>query len=483
MIDPTSRSTGRHLPEVGPCPREAAPSRWSRLRPGPLRSPLSPRGTVPAARTRRSTVPTATVDSPFRSRPPLPTPVDEREFLASILPTLSVSASEVDSSVVPATVTLNHRLTASPALPGGMASIHLDPAETIAEMTRAVDEAVGSVHLSASRMSRCPFTEGFIQSLAAASGRGVRVLVLSDELSDRRPPEGPSLLEFLHARGVRRGAAANDPRQEDPGAEGGGWNHRRFLVVDGRCAFLGSMDLTAPFDNAPGVAVAGPHWVDLVGRFDGGMAAAIDAVFCAAWRASTGEDLLGGEDVPSGLQELRSRTDRHVDLAEMTQLVPSGPGYHSYPGLRTITSLIHGARYSVRIITPYFAPDESLFAAVTGAALSGLTVELTVSEAADRFRAGERSLVLYRELLRSGVRILEYPCPWILHSTCVLIDEEIAVFGSSAIDVRALVLDREITVLTSDPRSVTMLREATDHYRTRSVELGSAGPSAPGRRE
>lgn len=77
----------------------------------------------------------------------------------------------------------------------------------------------------------------------------------------------------------------------------------------------------------------------------------------------------------------------------------------------------------------------------------------------------------YEALLRAGVKIWMYRKPYILHSKCMTIDDEIAVIGSSNMDMRSFGLNMEISMLVRGEEFVREMREVEDKYRSLSREL------------
>ncbi|MDO9354840.1 MAG: phospholipase D-like domain-containing protein, partial [Solirubrobacteraceae bacterium] len=129
------------------------------------------------------------------------------------------------------------------------------------------------------------------------------------------------------------------------------------------------------------------------------------------------------------------------------------------------------ARERLRIVSPYFVPDESLLAAVTTASERGVDVELFVSEIGDQPLVFHAQRSYYEVLLRAGVRIFLYPAPYILHAKHVTIDDDVAVIGSSNMDIRSFTLNLEATLLVSGSDFVADVRAVEDRYRVISKEL------------
>ena len=77
----------------------------------------------------------------------------------------------------------------------------------------------------------------------------------------------------------------------------------------------------------------------------------------------------------------------------------------------------------------------------------------------------------YEALLRAGVKIWMYEKPFILHSKSMTIDDEVAVIGSSNMDMRSFGLNLEISMLVRGSEFVHQMRAVEAKYRSLSHEL------------
>jgi cardiolipin synthase A/B len=148
----------------------------------------------------------------------------------------------------------------------------------------------------------------------------------------------------------------------------------------------------------------------------------------------------------------------------LCQVLPSGPAYEVDANLRLFVALIHAARQRVTITCPYFVPDEALMTALTSAAQRGVEVTLFTSEVADQFFVHHAKLSYYEELLVAGVAIWQYRGPSLLHAKHISIDDDVAVVGSSNLDMRSLTLNLEVTLVAYDVDVATELRRVEDGY-------------------
>lgn len=122
----------------------------------------------------------------------------------------------------------------------------------------------------------------------------------------------------------------------------------------------------------------------------------------------------------------------------------------------------HGTRSRLR--TRISCPTTSLLTAITSAAQRGVDVRLITSEIGDQFWVFHAQHSYYEELLRSGVKVYQYAAPVILHAKHITIDDDIAVIGSSNLDMRSLTLNLEVTLIAYDPRVVADLRQVEADY-------------------
>jgi cardiolipin synthase len=370
--------------------------------------------------------------------------------------------------------TLNRNLGSLPLQDGNLIELIPGYDDSIQQMTEAVEAATSTVEVEFYICAWDDVTSPFFEALAAAAARGVTVRLLFDHLASRGIPGYKE--EFV-------------PKLEKSGIE---WhpmlslhplkgqfqrpdlrNHRKLMVVDGRIAFMGSQNLIEPGYNKPKNHAAGRKWVELVARIDGPTVNALKAVFAQDWYIET-HQRMSDEIVPDSVTA-------HVD-GVAGQVLPSGPGYVSENNLRLFTALIYSAQHRISLTSPYFVPDEPLLYAVTTAAQRGVEVELFVSEEGDQFMVYHAQCSYYTALLKAGVRIYLYPAPAVLHSKHFSIDDDVAVVGSSNMDMRSFALNYEVSLMLTGGDTVRRFREVEDTYRSLSRELTLAEWSQRSRR-
>jgi cardiolipin synthase A/B len=359
-------------------------------------------------------------------------------------------------------VELNRKLGAMPLVGGNTATMHTDYEESIGAMTAAVSAAKKYVHCEFYILSFDRTTVHFFEAMREAIERGVVVRVLLDHVAGIR-----SVGYHRTMRALKRiGAQAHVMLPVQPFK--GKYqrldlrNHRKILVIDGTVAFTGSQNLIDASYNKRGNIRRGLQWKDLMVRFEGPIVAGINALFITDWYSETDELLLREE--PDAIPAASANT---VDC----QVVPSGPGFDGENNLRLFNSLVYAATERVIITSPYFVPDDSMLYAITSAAQQGLDVQLFASEIGDQALVYHAQRSYYEALLRAGVRIWLYKTPTVLHAKHFTIDDEVAVIGSSNMDMRSFSLNLEISVMVRSRQFVKQLREVEDSYRANSREI------------
>jgi cardiolipin synthase len=359
-------------------------------------------------------------------------------------------------------VELNRKLGAMPLVGGNTAKIHTDYLESIAAMTDAVERAKKYVHVEFYILAFDRTTVQFFEAMRSAVERGVVVRVLMDHIAVLRSPGYHRTVKKLKRIGVQWHVMLPVQPLRGKYQRLDLRNHRKILVIDGTIAYTGSQNMIDSTYNKRGNLRRGLHWKDFMVRFEGPIVAGINALFITDWYSETDELLL--RETPDVAAAGNRNT---VDC----QVVPSGPGFEGENNLRLFNSLVYAATERVILTSPYFVPDDSMLYAITTAAQQGLDVQLFASEVGDQPVVYHAQRSYYEALLRAGVRIWLFESPTVLHAKHFTIDDDVAVIGSSNMDMRSFSLNLEISVMVHGRSFVHQMREVEQSYRERSREL------------
>jgi cardiolipin synthase len=359
-------------------------------------------------------------------------------------------------------VHLNQKLGALPMLGGNSAELIDDYQGSFDAMIREIDTATRFVHVEFYVLVRDTSTAGFFDALARAAARGVTVRVLSDHLSGLMYPLRKETQKFLKDAGIEWYAML--PLRPLRGQ----WqrpdlrNHRKLVVVDGRAGFTGSQNMIDSTYLKKKNIERGLHWHELMVRVEGPVVRELDAVFVTDWYSESGVLL------PLDISPVVLGSDPALLDA---QVLPSGPSFDNDNNLKLYAMMIHNAKERVSITSPYFVPEESTLLAIVTAANRGVDVELFVSEIGDQALVYHAQRSYYQALLDAGVKIYLYRAPTVLHSKHFTIDDDIAVVGSSNMDIRSFSLNMEVSVLVHGREFVDRMRRVEDSYRENSRSL------------
>ena len=206
-------------------------------------------------------------------------------------------------------------------------------------------------------------------------------------------------------------------------------NHRKIVVIDGKSAFTGGMNLNDNYFY---------HWRDTHIFLEGPLIHRLTASFMDLWLNCDGtfdkplesyfDTELPGYDFPLKNQTVQAVTDAPECRYEMTRL-----GYEW---------ILNNAKDYIYIQTPYFLPPNSFLDGIKSAALRGVDVRLMLPLVVDTPVCGNGNRAYYKECLEAGVRIFERGGEFI-HSKTLVADDYISIIGGTNLDERSFFLNTE----------------------------------------
>lgn len=295
-------------------------------------------------------------------------------------------------------------------------------------MLQAIDSAQQSVALSTFIFENNETGRQFVEALSRAQARGVDVRLLVDAVGDLY--FFPRMTRLLRETRLRF-RPFNPPGFLPPAMHVNLRNHRKLLIVDQALAYTGGMN------------IGGRHLVrssddplrvqDVHFELRGPIVGALASVFEDDWRFATGESR------PAPVWQGETAGDA------LCRAIPDGPNERYERLSMLLQAAVAAAQDEVRIMTPYFLPTAELSAALQGAAVRGVRVDVVIPEINDHYYVQAASRHMLRKLLPSGIRAWYQPPPF-AHSKLFLVDRRYLVFGSSNMDPRSLRLNFELCV-------------------------------------
>lgn len=350
---------------------------------------------------------------------------------------------------------LSTKVTGRPLLDGNRIEPLCNGDTAYPQMLAAIKRARRSVALSTYIFDNDAWGRKFQTALKAALDRGVEVRVLVDAVGARY--SFPSIIGRLRREGI---AVAAFMKTRLPWRFGYAnlRNHRKILIIDGHTAFTGGMNIRAAsvLSDKPARPVQDIHF-----QIQGPVVAEIQQIFAEDWCFSTREKLQGAAWFPF--------VDRCGKI--LARAIPDGPDENFNKLMFVMLGAITTAKSSIRIVSPYFLPDNELLMALRVAALRGVAVEILLPGTPNLRLVKWASDALLEELVQSGCRIF-YSRPPFDHSKLMVVDGAWVLLGSANWDARSLALNFEFNVECYDVELARQVEDIVDGKRHQARRIG-----------
>lgn len=318
------------------------------------------------------------------------------------------------------------RVTGLPLATGNRVTMLCGGNQAYPEMLKAIAGARHSIALATYIFRPDRVGIAFVEALAAARARGVEVRVLVDAIGSGyfRFPIVQALREadipvarFMLDRRFWRMPFLNLR------------NHKKLLILDGATGFTGGLNLGIENTWA---GRAKPSVDDTHFFVEGPVVAHMMDSFAEDWFSMDGETLAGDSWWPAN-EPAGSVVARGMS---------SGPDEDVGKIESIFAAALEQAQDRVRIVSPYFLPDERLKSAIAGAVLRGVDIEVLVPSNSDHTIMQWAMSAHLAFFPVDGMRIYATPAPFD-HSKLVTVDGRWCAVGSANWDVRSLRLNFE----------------------------------------
>ena len=346
------------------------------------------------------------------------------------------------------------RITRRPTQAGNAVKLLRNGDEAYPAMLAAIGAAKTSIALSSYIFENDAAGAQFIAALVTAQAREVEIRVILDGIGSgyiRAPAfarlrrEGINVARFMHSFVPWHMAFLNLR------------SHKKILVVDGRVAFLGGINISSGnlLKEKPRHPIRDEHF-----EVKGPVVAQIMEAFAADWIFTTGEELRGNiwfpPLTPAGGADARiitSGPDQDIDKIEFMFLQAIGC-----------------ARQSIKVVTPYFLPEDHLITALSLAAMRGVAVEVVVPADSDHAFIDWATRAHVEPFLQAGGHIWRAPKPF-EHSKLFTIDGNWSLVGSANWDVRSMRLNFEINIEIYDSTFAREIEAEVERKKGRAFTL------------
>lgn len=207
-------------------------------------------------------------------------------------------------------------------------------------------------------------------------------------------------------------------------------NHRKITVIDRKTAYIGGFNIG---DEYLGLSSKMGYWRDSHLRIQGSSINSILVRFILDWRNAGNKDFVIDND-----------TFKRIARVGNTgiQIISSGPDTKLNKIKLAYMEMIHQAKKTIYIQTPYFVPDEAFMESLKMALLKGVEVKMMIPNKKDHIFVYWATYSYIGDLLPYGLKAYSYNNGF-LHAKTIMIDSKILSVGSANLDERSFKLSFE----------------------------------------
>lgn len=352
-----------------------------------------------------------------------------------------LKASGMQTNIFDLHLAIEETLVGSPLTDGNKVDLLQDGPETYAAMFAAIESARDHINMETYILDGDEVGQRFADALIAKQRSGVQVNLIYDSVGTLATP--PAFFDRLRESGIR----LVEFNPVNPLTARAGWqlnqrDHRKLLIVDGRVAILGGVNISGVYSGGSfGSSRQGrPRrdlpWRDTDLRIEGPVVADLQKLFITTWDRQKGGELVARHYFPP--LERKGK-----DVVRAIGSSPDEPYSQIYA---TLISALHSAQSEIWLTSAYFVPDPQLLDALKAAVARGVDVRLVVPSSTDSWLVFHAGRAYYRELLEAGVRIFERRDA-LLHVKAGVIDGVWSTVGSTNLDWRSFLHNQEVNVV------------------------------------
>jgi cardiolipin synthase len=365
-------------------------------------------------------------------------PLSQRQS-AAIAAELKRRSGDLD--ILDKQIALEQEVVGTPLMVGNRVSLLLDGPATYAAMFAAIAAAKDHVNVESYIVEDGEVGEKFAAALLERQAHGVQVNLIYDSVGALDTPKafferlgqaGIAVLEFNPVNPLELKKMWS-PNNRD---------HRKLMIVDGRTAFLGGVNISAVYSTGSAgrkdddAVDMGSGWRDTDVRIEGPVVAEFQKLFMQTWEKQKGAALAPRKYFPA-------IPPAGNEIVRAVGSTPDDPFSLIY---LTLISAIGNAEKQVYITNAYFVPDPQLVKALLAAAARGVDVRLILPKHSDSAMVYYASRSRYGELLQGGVKIYERRGA-LLHAKTAIVDGVWSWVGSSNLDWRSALDNDEINAV------------------------------------
>jgi cardiolipin synthase len=345
-----------------------------------------------------------------------------------------------DATALEQHLAVEEAVAGSPLVTGNKVGLLQDGPATYKAMIAAINSAKDHINFETYIIEDDEIGRRFSDLLLEKKAAGVEVNMIYDSVGAISTPR--EFFDRLRQGGIR----VLEFNPVNPLTAKKGWqvnhrDHRKLLVVDGRVAFIGGINISGVYSSGSSIRTAtqtdkNMPWRDTHMQIEGPVVADFQRLFMETWGKQKGERLAERDYFPQ-----LSRQGDEIVRALAGDADEGGSAIYT-----ALLSAINSAVTSVHITNAYFVPNQEFLDALAEAVGRGVDVKLILPSQTDFWAVFHAGRSHYADLLRAGVRIYERKGA-LLHSKTALIDDVWSTVGSTNLDWRSFVHNNELNAV------------------------------------
>jgi len=365
----------------------------------------------------------------------------------------------------------------TPLTAGNATRLLRDGDGTFAAVFEAIAQARHHINLEYYTLEDVEFSGRKLSELLLEKRRaGVAVNIIYDSYGSLNTPReffetlksaGVNLLSFHPVNPLEAVAEGYSPNDR---------NHRKIMIVDGKVAIVGGVNLATYYQSkTPGDGSGSRgaaeneqapnkdelrNWRDLSVRIEGPAVAQLQGLFLGHWRGEDGPPL----DQTDFYPKPKTAGDQII------RIIGSSPQQDYSRYYLTLVSAIRSAEQRIWLTTAYFVPTFEEKHALIAAAERGVDVRLMLPAISDASQAVAVAHSHYSDLLEAGVKIFEIDHV-ILHSKTVTIDSVWSAIGSSNFDHRSVLFNDEVEAVVLGRKTASELEKVFEQDQASAKQI------------
>ena len=337
---------------------------------------------------------------------------------------------------------LEEAATGVPLIAGNKCTLLFDGPQTMAEMIKAIAAAKNNINLETYIFDQDELGLKFAAMLIDKQQHGVTVNIIYDSVGTIGVPQ--EFFDRMRQVGIKLVAfnPVNPAKLHGDSWKVNNRDHRKLLIVDGRIAFTGGINISADYSkgslfrsNAKPASKSDVGWRDTHIKVEGPAVQAFQWLYVRNWASQDSEDLREADYFPQP----------QIAGDKVVRVLGSEPG-GKFEIYKAYSLAIQEARQSIHLTSAYFVPDRQTIAALIAAAKRGVDVKIVLPGVSDSGLVFYAAHALYDELLENGIKIYHLKLA-VLHAKTGVIDGAWSTVGSTNIDTRSFLHNSELNVV------------------------------------